>query len=67
MFLMHIWLISCGVVLCVFFELDISMILCVLLVFRGWLDVYSSIALYAPSSLYVARPMCIGVFCSFVV
>jgi hypothetical protein len=58
MFLMHIWLISCGVVVCVFFEHDVSMILCVLLVCRAWLDV-CSITLYAPSSLYVARPRCI--------
>jgi hypothetical protein len=34
MFLMHVWLISCGVVVFVFFELDISMILCVLVVQR---------------------------------
>ena len=28
-FLMHVWLLSCGIVVCVFFELDISMIFCV--------------------------------------
>jgi len=31
MFLMHVWLLSFGIVVCVFFELDMSMILCVLL------------------------------------
>ena len=40
-----------------------SMVLCVFVRVQGWLSVCSSITMYAPSSLYVVRPIYPGVFC----
>ena len=41
---------------CVLFELDISVTLCVFAHVQGLLDVCSSVALFAPSSLYAVVP-----------
>jgi len=64
LFLMHV-LLCCLLGLCyVFFlELEMSVVLCVFVRVQGWLSVCSSITMYAPSSLYLVRPICNVFFC----
>jgi len=64
LFLMHV-LLCClvGLWYVCFLELDTSVVHRIFTHVQGSLSVCSSITVYAPSSLYVVRPICTGVFC----